>query len=121
MQDFKKGYLPFKHGIFLFKDQCPKKPEEIERMKTVPYVSIIGSLMHAMLCTIIDICFGVGMVSRYQSNPGRKYWTAVKHILKHLKKTRDHMLAYQSESLVPLGVLELEDIQSFRVVFISML
>jgi len=72
-------------------------------MKTVPYVSIIGSLMHAMLCTIIDICFGVGMVSRYQSNPGRKYWTAVKHILKHLKKTRDHMLAYQSESLVPLG------------------
>ena len=59
--------------------------------------------MYAMLCTKPDICFVVGMVSRYQSNPRREHLTAVKHILKYLKRTRDHMLVYQSESLVPIG------------------
>ena len=72
MQDSKKGFLPFRHGITLSKDQCPKKPDKIEKMKVVPYASAEGSLMYAMLCTRPDICFTVGMVSRYQSNPGQR-------------------------------------------------
>ena len=91
MQDSKKGFLPFKHGITLSKDQCPKTPNEIEKMKAVPYASVVGSLMYEMLCTRPDICFAVGMVSRYQSNPGQEHWTAVKHIIKYLKRTRDYM------------------------------
>ncbi|RVW66263.1 Retrovirus-related Pol polyprotein from transposon TNT 1-94 [Vitis vinifera] len=82
MQGSKKGFLPFRHGIVLSKDQSPKTPEEIESMKAVPYASAVGSLMYAMLCTRPDICFAVGMVSRFQSNPGREHWTAVKHIIK---------------------------------------
>ena len=62
--------------------------------------------MYAMLCTRSDICFVVGMVSRYQSNPGKEHLTVVKHILKYLKRTRDHMLVYQSESLVPIGYID---------------
>ncbi|XP_037497048.1 secreted RxLR effector protein 161-like [Jatropha curcas] len=50
-----------------------------------------------------DICFAVGMVSRFQSNPGREHWTAVKHIIKYLKRTRDYRLVYQSDDLVPIG------------------
>jgi len=65
MHDSKKGFLPFRHGISLSKDQCPKTDEETESMKTVPYASAVGSLMYAMLCTRPDICFAVGMVSRY--------------------------------------------------------
>ena len=63
-------------------------------MKAVPYASTVGSLMYAMLCTRPDICFAVGMVSRYQSNPGKEHWTTVKHIIKFLKRTRDYMLVY---------------------------
>ena len=103
MLDSKKGFLPFRHGITLSKDQCPKTPDEIEKMKEVPYASAVGSLMYAMLCTRPDICFVVGMVSRYRSNPGREHWTAVKHILKYLKRTRNYMLIYQAESLIPIG------------------
>lgn len=33
MQDSKKGLLPFRHGISLSKDQCPKGPDEIESMR----------------------------------------------------------------------------------------
>ena len=62
---FQEGLLIFRHVITLSKDQCPKTPEEIESMKTVPYTLTIGSLMYAILYTRLDICFVVGMVSRY--------------------------------------------------------
>ena len=55
-------------------------------MKVVPYASAIGSLMYAMLCTIFDICYAVGMVSKYQSNPGLEHWTSMKHIFEVLEK-----------------------------------
>ena len=45
----------------------------------------------------------MGVVSRYQSDPGVEHWTAVKHILKYLKRTRDYMLVYSSGSLKTLG------------------
>ena len=87
MENSKTGLLPFRHGITFSKDQSPKTSEEIERMRRVPYAEAVGSLMYAMLCTRPDICFAVGMVSRYQSNPGPEHWTAVKHIMKYLKRT----------------------------------
>ena len=70
MQDSKKGLLSFRHGIPLSQDQCPKTHEEKERMQLIPYASIVGSLMYAMLCSKPNIWFEVGMVSRYQSNLG---------------------------------------------------
>ena len=73
MQNSKKGLLPFKHGVPLFDDQRPKTHEEVDMMRQVPYASAMGSLMYAMLCTRPDICYSVGMVSRYQSNPGPKH------------------------------------------------
>ena len=82
MVDSKKGFLPFRHGVTLSKSQCPSTQEERESISRIPYSSAIGSLMYAMLCMRPDICFAVGMVSRYQSDPGPAHWTAVKHIIK---------------------------------------
>ena len=65
---------PVEKGLTLSIDQCPKTDKEKERMSNVPYASAIGSLMYAMLCTRPDICFAVGLVSRYQSNPGLAHW-----------------------------------------------
>ena len=70
MQDCKRGQTPFRHGVSLSKDQSPKTAQEIEDMRKIPYASAVGSLMYAMLCTRPDICFAVGVVSRFQSNPG---------------------------------------------------
>ncbi|XP_042067219.1 uncharacterized protein LOC121810525 [Salvia splendens] len=70
MQDFKKGFLRFRHGIHLSQEMCPKTPSEIEEMRRIPYASAVGSLMYVMLCTRPDICFVVGMVAKYQLNPG---------------------------------------------------
>ena len=73
MQNSKKGLLPFKHGVPLSNDQRPKTQEEEDMMRQVPYTSAVGSLMYAMLCTRLDIYYSIGMVSRYQSNPGPKH------------------------------------------------
>ena len=69
-------------------------------MKLIPYASAMGSLMYLMLCTSLDIFFAMGMVSRYQSNPGPKHWTTVKHILKYLKRMRDYVFVLQSVEIV---------------------
>ena len=58
-------------------------------MEKVPYASLVGSLIYVILCTRPDISYAVGMVSRYQSNPGKAHWKAVKRILRYLKGTMD--------------------------------
>ncbi|KAK1682599.1 hypothetical protein QYE76_043447 [Lolium multiflorum] len=50
--------------------------------------------MYAMLCTRPDIAHVVSLTSRYQSDPGMEHWTAVKNILKYLKRTKDMFLCY---------------------------
>ena len=113
MQNAKKGLLSTRHGIVLSKEQCPKTPQEEEDMRRVPYASAVGSLMYAMLCTRPDICYAVGIVSRYQSNPGLDHWIAVKHILKYLRRTRNYMLVYSGGDLNPIGYTD-SDFQSDR-------
>ena len=103
MENSKKGTLPFKHRIHLSKEQSPKTLEQKERMSRIPFTSVVGSLMYAMLCTRPNIYYAVGIVSRYQSDPGEEHWIAVKHILKYLRRTRDYMLVYSSGSLETIG------------------
>lgn len=59
--------------------------------------------MYAMMCTRPDICYDVCLVSRYQYNPGRRHWSAVKRILRYLKGTTDYFLCYQGNDLTLMG------------------
>ena len=63
-------------------------------MKVIPYASAIGSIMYAMLCTRPDVCLAKSLAGRYQSNLGVDHLTAVKNILKYLKRTKDMFLIY---------------------------
>ena len=100
MQDSKKGLLPFRHGIPLSQDQCPKTLEEKEHMQSVPYAVVVGSLTYVMLCTRSNIFLAVGMVSKYQSNPSQEHWTTVKHILKYLRRMRNYVFVLQSVAII---------------------
>ena len=77
-------------------------------MRGIPYASAVGSLIYAMLCTRLDIWFVVDMVNRYQSDPGEEHWTAVKHIFKYLRRTRNYMLVYHDQSLEPIGYTDFD-------------
>ncbi|KAK1626747.1 hypothetical protein QYE76_001062, partial [Lolium multiflorum] len=94
MDESKKGFLPMLPGKVLSKTQGPATAEERERMSQIPYASAVGSIMYAMLCTRPDIAHAVSLTSRYQSDPGIEHWTAVKNILKYLKRTKDMFLCY---------------------------
>ncbi|KAA0037569.1 gag/pol protein [Cucumis melo var. makuwa] len=45
MHNSKKGLLPYRYGIHLSKEQCPKTPQEVEDMSNIPYASTVGSLI----------------------------------------------------------------------------
>ncbi|KAL0416722.1 UNVERIFIED_CONTAM: Retrovirus-related Pol polyprotein from transposon TNT 1-94 [Sesamum latifolium] len=87
----------------LSKELCPKTEEENKCMAKIPYASVVGSLMYAMMCTRLDLCFAVGMMSRYQSNPKHDHWVAVKRILRYMKGTSDLALCYHGGSLTQVG------------------
>jgi len=97
---------PVEKGLTLSLDQCPKTYKEKERMSNVPYTSAIGSLMYVMLCTRPDICYAIGLVSRYQSNLGPAHWQAVKRIFRYLRGTSDLVLCYQNWDLRLRGCLD---------------
>ena len=99
MEGSKRGYLPMSQGIHLSKRMSPKTPEERDRMNSIPYASAIGSIMYAMLCTRPDVAYALGIVSRFQADPGEDHWKAVKNILKYLRRTKDIFLVYGGSDL----------------------
>ncbi|KAH9752745.1 Integrase catalytic domain-containing protein [Citrus sinensis] len=49
-----------------------KNGSERDYMARVPYTSVVGSLIYAMVCTRSDISQAVSMVSRYMHNPDKR-------------------------------------------------
>uniref|UniRef100_A0A6V7QVN2 Reverse transcriptase Ty1/copia-type domain-containing protein n=1 Tax=Ananas comosus var. bracteatus TaxID=296719 RepID=A0A6V7QVN2_ANACO len=62
---------PFAYHFKLSSEQSPKTEEEKKLMNRVPYSSVVGSLMFAMVCTHPDIAYAVGVLSRFMANPER--------------------------------------------------
>ncbi|XP_040871215.1 secreted RxLR effector protein 161-like [Glycine max] len=67
-------------------------------MSKVPYSSVVGSLMYAMVCTRPDLAYAVSMVSRFLNQPQKEHWKTVKRIFRYLKGTTDIGLIYESHS-----------------------
>ena len=52
-----------------------------DEMKSIPYASVVNSLMYAMVCTRPNIAHAVRPLSKFMSNPGKEHWNIVKWIL----------------------------------------
>ena len=85
---------PLAKSVPLSKEDCPQSPEDLEYMKSVPYLSAVGSLMYLAVGTCPDIAFAVGALSRFNANPGRAHWKQVRHVFKYLAGTWDLSLCY---------------------------
>ena len=104
MEKCSAGVVPIQKGDKFNAMQCPKNELEREQMRNIPYESVVGSLMYAQTCTRPDISFAIGMLGRYQSNPGLDHWKAAKKILRYLQETKNHMLTYKrSDHLKVIG------------------
>ncbi|GJV37634.1 retrotransposon protein, putative, ty1-copia subclass, partial [Tanacetum coccineum] len=94
MDNSKCGHIPMQERLDLNKTQGASTLEEVKRMQNVSYASAVGSIMYVVRCTRPDIAFAQNITSRFQQNPGESHWTAVKNILKYLRKTKDMFLVY---------------------------
>ena len=59
--------------------------------------------MYIMTCTRPDVAYLLGVVSRYQSDPGENHWKVIKTILKCLSNTKDQWLVYGEIDLKLVG------------------
>ncbi|KAL0402207.1 UNVERIFIED_CONTAM: Retrovirus-related Pol polyprotein from transposon TNT 1-94 [Sesamum latifolium] len=103
MKHSKRGLLPLRHGIKLCRKQSPKTDEELKRMSDIPYASAVGSIQYAVQCTRPDVAYALSVTSRYQACAGEAHWSAVKSILKYLKRTKDMFLIYGGGELILKG------------------
>ena len=63
-----------------------------------PYAKAISSSMYAVLGTRPDLAFAVQHLSQFTTSYGPEYWTAVKHVLRYIKGTRDNGLTFRRET-----------------------
>lgn len=63
---------PLAGQMKLSKKMCPTTREEKESVVKVPYSSVVGSLMYAIVCTRPNIAHAVTVVSTFLDNPGKE-------------------------------------------------
>jgi len=78
----------------LTRAQSPQTPEEVQFIKSIPYLAAVGALMYLATTTRPDIAYTVGYLARFNSNLGLAHWQAVKHLLWYLKGTADYGITY---------------------------
>ncbi|XP_074282695.1 secreted RxLR effector protein 161-like [Silene latifolia] len=89
-------------------------------MKNVPYASAVGSIMYAQVCTRPDIAYAVGVLGRYQSNPGSDHWKAAKKVLRYLQgyvfMLADGAVSWRStkQTLTATSTMEAESVSCFE-------
>lgn len=69
-------------------------------MDRVPYASLVGSSIFAMVCTRPDIAYSVGVLSRFMANPGQAHWEAAKWVLRYLRGTSGSSIYSKSSELM---------------------
>ncbi|KAH9651743.1 Integrase catalytic domain-containing protein [Citrus sinensis] len=90
MGSSKPVQTPLPAHFRLSSQQCPKTEEEMTEINMVPYSSVVGCLMYAMVLTRPDISYAVSVVSKYMANPGQEHWKVVIWVLRYLKGTSDY-------------------------------
>ncbi|KAL6333028.1 hypothetical protein AAG906_020048 [Vitis piasezkii] len=74
--------------LWLSTNQCPKIDDEMKDMSKVPYASVVGCLMYAMVCTRLDLAHAVSV------------W-----IFRYLRGTTDYGIMFANNKVI----LQLED------------
>jgi hypothetical protein len=85
---------------------CHKTHEEIKYTSRVPYSSVVGSLMYAMVCRRSNIAHAVGVVSRYMKNLSKEHWEALKWIIRYLTGIATHALCFGGSNIVLQGYVD---------------
>ena len=86
MEQSKKEFLPVLQGVKLSKTQSPTTAEDRKRMKSHSLCLSHRFYKYAMLCTIPIVYLSIILAREYNSDLEVDHWTAVKIILRGLRK-----------------------------------
>ena len=95
LTDAKSVSTPADPNVKLCKDDEVSKP-----IDPVLYQSVVGSLLYVAIATRPDISQAVGVVSKFNSCPTEAHLTAIKRVLRYLKRSLDVMLKYKKLKMI---------------------
>ena len=98
MTDCKPVSTPMEPAVNLNVSTSPVKPEDIERLKRIPYQSAVGALLYIYRGTRPDLAYAVSTISKFNNNYDETHWSAVKRVIKYLKGTRDIKLIFLKQT-----------------------
>ena len=82
--------------IHIALDIAKNDEEKLVDQKT--YLAMVDTLMYAAQGTRPDICYAVGLLSRFNTEPRTRHLTAAKRVLRYLKETKDRKLTYTTRN-----------------------
>lgn len=93
MEEAKSSHTPIRAHFKLFATQ-----NNVDCIDTeITYSSAVGSIMYAMVGSMPDLAYEIGLVSCFMSKPGQIHWDAVKWLLRYIKGTKDLQLVYTKD------------------------
>ena len=110
MEQSKKEFLPVLQGVKLSKTQSPTTAEDRKRMKVIPYVSAMGSVKYAMLCTTPIVYPTLSLAREYNSDLRVDHWTLVKTILSGIRRRFSIM------EVIKVFVVKVTSVQTFTLI-----
>ena len=90
----------------------PSGPED-KRIDPKAYQYKVGKLMYAAIHTRLDICFALGRLSQYLSNPAEHHKSALKTLLRYIRSTIDLGIIYggsESSKSLPSSLRAFSDL-----------
>ena len=97
-QDCSPVTTPLDPSVRLSTSMAPSTQEEIDSMRSIPYINAVGALAYLAIATRPDIAYAVAVLARFSQNPGPLHWKAIKHLFRYLKGTLDYRLTYSPSS-----------------------
>lgn len=91
--------IPFPVDCKLSKQMSPNTDDERQDMSSVPYASVVGSLMYIMLCTRPDLSHSISVLSMFMSDRGIQHWEMLKRLLRYLVGTDSLGLLFKKSKL----------------------
>lgn len=107
MRNAKPMSSPLVGHMKLSSEQSPTSEEKKEKMKKLPYASVVGSSMYAIVCMRLDIAHVV-IVNRFLFNPSIEHWIAVKQIMRYLKGTSKVCLCFVNDKSELVGFTDVD-------------
>jgi len=78
--------------------ECKVLPNQLAKMKGVPYAEAVGSVLWPVVVSRPDAAYAVGVLSQFIQNPGQAHWEGLKQVIKYLGSTKDYWLTFRGHS-----------------------